>query len=229
VACILEFQPSERVELIAIQPDAMRAQENAYQRLLAGDCPAVFAACDLADSLEPDPRAVVFHGDNLGLRAAALETSMQGAAAVREARRALVLNPHNCNTRIVLASEALEHGELDGANLQIDSLLSEDPVSQRGSTCGVWSSPLGLPGSDRLRGLPSPASEPRRAFGRLHSSRESGPGETDPRRTSCGQAGFADEPACSRAIRKIPTSASGTRPGKNSGDSTPTAFTNFQF
>jgi hypothetical protein len=82
----------------------------------------------MARSRGPVPRAVVFRTRVAGARAFALATGGQREVAVREARRALALHPHDDNARLVLASDLLQHGAMDAAGLQLDSLLTDNPA-----------------------------------------------------------------------------------------------------
>jgi Tfp pilus assembly protein PilF len=132
VACVLQYQPWQTPELIEIAPAASRMQEVGYALLQQEQFDRALATLARADSLEPDPRAVVFHANSAGLRAFAFETSMRFDEAKREARRAIAIDGHNRNARLVLAAEAIRAGELDEADGQLDSLLADDPRDAKG-------------------------------------------------------------------------------------------------
>ena len=130
--CALQYQPFERVEIVAIPAEALRVQEEAYAQLGAQHFAVALAALARADSLARDPRAVVFHAHNISMRAFALEITGNGDEAEREALHALAVYPHDYNARLVLAAEGLQHGHLDAADRQIDTLLADNPGQPAG-------------------------------------------------------------------------------------------------
>jgi tetratricopeptide (TPR) repeat protein len=127
-ACAVQYQPDEPVEIVTLRTDAVIAQSRAYEQIQAADFSAALASLARADSLERDPRAIVFRAKTRGLRAFALELSGQREEALREAEAALALHPHNDNARLVLASEALQRGDVAAGEAQLDTLLADNPT-----------------------------------------------------------------------------------------------------
>src|SRR5207249_11401218 len=65
----VQFQPNGTPQVVLLSPQAMRAQALAYRVMRAHRWAAGVAAVDRADSLLPERRYAVFHGDNAGYRA----------------------------------------------------------------------------------------------------------------------------------------------------------------
>jgi tetratricopeptide (TPR) repeat protein len=122
----VQFQPGREPAIVLLSPDAMHAQDRAYHRIRAGAWEASFPLLAAADSLQPDPRDVVFHGDNAGYRAFALLQLHRHDEAEAEARRALALTSTQRNGMTVLSMVFLLRGELDEALALADHLLRID-------------------------------------------------------------------------------------------------------
>jgi predicted Zn-dependent protease len=123
----VQYQPSGSSQVVLLSPAAMRAQDKAYRALRAHRWLASVAAVDRADSLMPDPRYVVFHGNNAGYRAFAWLQMGRTSDAMAESRRALSLDPLDRNGLLTLASALAATGQLDEALVQVDHLLRIDP------------------------------------------------------------------------------------------------------
>jgi tetratricopeptide (TPR) repeat protein len=123
----VQYQPAGASQVVLLSPAAMRAQDDAYRALRAHRWPESVAAVDHADALLPDPRYVVFHGNNAGYRAFAWLQMGRTAEAEQESRRALSLDPTDRNGLLALASALASRGRLDEALVQVDHLLRIDP------------------------------------------------------------------------------------------------------
>ena len=127
VACVLQYQPWQEPELVSISPLAIRVQEDAWALLQAEQFERALAAFARADSLERDPRAIVFRANNAALRSFAYEASNRFGEARREAVRALAIDAHNRNARLVMVAEAMHVRAFDAADAHLDSLLADYP------------------------------------------------------------------------------------------------------
>ena len=123
----VQFQPGAPTPIVLLPPEAMRAQDRAYRRIVASQWAASFAPLALADSLTADPRYVVFHADNAGYRAFALLQLFRYAEAEAEARRSLALVPTSRNGLLVLGSALATRGRWDEALESVEHLLRLDP------------------------------------------------------------------------------------------------------
>jgi tetratricopeptide (TPR) repeat protein len=110
---------------------AVGAQEDGYALLQRERLDAALAALARADSLERDPRKVVFHAADAGLMAFAYAASGRYDEARREASRALAIYPHNRNARIVLAADAERMNRLEEAEAHLDTLQAVDPYDAK--------------------------------------------------------------------------------------------------
>ncbi len=126
-AASVQFQPGHAHDLVLLPIAASRAQEDAYLALVAKRFDEAIRLYARAESLETDSLAYVFHAENLGGHAFALEMLERPDEAVPIARRALALYPKDVNARLVLASDALVHGRFDEGERWIDALLADDP------------------------------------------------------------------------------------------------------
>ena len=123
----VQFQPGAPTPIVLLPPEAMRAQDRAYRRIVASQWAASFAPLALADSLTPDPGYVVFHADNAGYRAFALLQLFRYVEAEAEARRSLALVPTSRNGLLVLGSALATRGRWDEALENVEHLLRLDP------------------------------------------------------------------------------------------------------
>ncbi|HXS81742.1 MAG TPA: hypothetical protein VN896_03405 [Methylomirabilota bacterium] len=123
----VQYQSLESTPIVLLPPEALRAQDRAYRRIFAGQVAAGLEPLALADSLTPDPRYELFHGDNAGYRAFVLLKLRRYEEAEAEARRALVLVPDQVNGLNVLGTVLLMRGELDAAMQQADRLMRLEP------------------------------------------------------------------------------------------------------
>jgi tetratricopeptide (TPR) repeat protein len=123
----VQFQPRAKTQLVLLSPDAMRAQDRAYRRIVASEFAASLGPLALADSLTPDPAYVVFHADNAGYRAFALLQLHRYDDAGAEARRSLAIMPTERNGLLVLGSVLAMAGRFDEALERIDHLLQIEP------------------------------------------------------------------------------------------------------
>jgi tetratricopeptide (TPR) repeat protein len=126
----VQFQPRAEPAVVLLSPQAMRAQDRAYRRIVADLWDASFEPLALADSLTPDPRFVVFHADNAGYRAFALLHLHRYPEAEAEARRSLELVRTERNGLLVLGSVLAIQGRFDEALEHIDHLLRIDSSNQ---------------------------------------------------------------------------------------------------
>ena len=129
----VQYQPSGSTQVVLLSPDAMRAQDQAYRALRVHRWLESVTALDRADSLTPDPRYVVFHGNNAGYRAFAWLQMGRTQEAEAESRRALSLDPLDRNGMLTLASALAGRGRLDEALVQVDHLLRIDPGQKSAS------------------------------------------------------------------------------------------------
>ena len=111
---------------------AARLQQDAFVLLRRGDKAGALEALAQADRLEPDTHAYVFRADQAGLRAITLLLEGREREALLEARRGAALDHTNRNARQVLAATALNAGQVDEADVQVDSLLLFDPGNAAG-------------------------------------------------------------------------------------------------
>jgi hypothetical protein len=125
--CALAYQPETPDEVVALPPDAVRAQESGHALLQRGHPAEALAVLAHADSLVSDPRAVVFRAGDTALRALASEALGRDREARRLALDALALYRHTPLARLVLGKQAMLVGDLDAAQAQIDSALADDP------------------------------------------------------------------------------------------------------
>jgi len=125
----VQYQPRPRsgAQVVVLSPDAMRAQDLAYRRIEQSEWEASLIALDRADSLTPDPRYEVFHGNNAGYRAFSELQLHRTAEAEAEARRALSIEHVDRNALRTLALALAIEGRLDEALAQVDHLLRIDP------------------------------------------------------------------------------------------------------
>jgi tetratricopeptide (TPR) repeat protein len=129
----VQYQPSGTSQVVLLSPDAMRAQDQAYRALRFHRWLESVAAVDRADSLTPDPRYVIFHGNNAGYRAFAWLQMGRAQEAEAESRRALSLDPLDRNGLLTLASALAGRGRLDEALVQVEHLLRIDPGQKSAS------------------------------------------------------------------------------------------------
>jgi tetratricopeptide (TPR) repeat protein len=123
----LQYQQRGTPQVVILSPEVMRAQDQAYRALRAYRWLESVAAVDRADSLMPDPRAVVFHGNNAGYRAFAWLQMGRIPEAEAESRRALSLDSTDRNGLLTLASALAIRGRLTEALVEVDHLLRIDP------------------------------------------------------------------------------------------------------
>ena len=123
----VQFQPGVSKQVVLLSPDAMRAQDRAYRRIVTRDYAASLEPLALADSLAPDPNYVVFHADNAGYRAFALLQLHRYDEAEAEALRSLALSPTERNGLKVMGSVLAIQGRLDEALENVNHLLELDP------------------------------------------------------------------------------------------------------
>jgi hypothetical protein len=131
-AGVVQFQPGCQREIVLIDPRAGRLQQDAFVLLTRGDNAGVLEALAQADRLEPDAQAYVFHADQAGLRAFTLFLEGRVGEAVPEAHRSVALDRTNANARRVLAAAALQAGQVDEAEVQVDTLLRFTPGDAAG-------------------------------------------------------------------------------------------------
>jgi tetratricopeptide (TPR) repeat protein len=123
----VQFQPGAETPIVLLPPEALRAQDRAYRLIAAHEWSAGFEPLALADSMTPDPRYVVFHGDNAGYRAFALVQLHRYDEAEAEARRSLALIPTGRNGLLVLGTVLGMRGRFEEALQRIDLLLQLEP------------------------------------------------------------------------------------------------------
>ena len=131
VACYLQYQPNAREQLVVLGIEGLRAQLRAYRQIRAGALEAALVSLEHADSLAPDPRFEVFHGNNAAYRAMALLRLGRFEEAEREARVALELDDRDPNawTASVMARRA--RGDIPGAIALVRELLRQQPDHAR--------------------------------------------------------------------------------------------------
>jgi tetratricopeptide (TPR) repeat protein len=129
----VQYQPTGTPQVVLLSPDAMRAQDQAYRALRFHRWLESVTAVDRADSLTPDPRYVIFHGNNAGYRAFAWLQMGRAQEAEAESRRALSLDPLDRNGLLTLASALAGRGRLDEALVQVEHLLRIDPGQKSAS------------------------------------------------------------------------------------------------
>jgi hypothetical protein len=127
VTCFLQYQPGAREQLVVLGIDGLRAQLRAYRQLRAGAPEAALVSLALADSLAPDERFEVFHGNNAAYRAQACLALGRVDEAEREARRALELDDHDLNAWSATSRVRIARGDLDGAIAAVKELLDRQP------------------------------------------------------------------------------------------------------
>jgi len=127
VTCYLQYQPKGREQLVVLGIDGLRAQLRAYRQLRAGAPEAALASLAQADSLAPDPRFEVFHGNNAAYRAQACLALGRLDDAEREARRALELDDWDPNAWSATARVRSARGDVDGAIAAVHQLLERQP------------------------------------------------------------------------------------------------------
>jgi tetratricopeptide (TPR) repeat protein len=131
VACYLQFQPRARERIVVLGIDGLRAQLRAYRQLTAGATEAALASLARADSLAPDERFEVFHGNNAGYRAQALLVLGRLDEAEHEARRAIELDDEDPNGWFATARVRQARGDLDGAIAAARGLVDRKPGDAR--------------------------------------------------------------------------------------------------
>ncbi len=161
VGCVLEYQPWASTELVDLDLQALIALEDGYALLLRRQFDAALASLARADSLERDPRKVVFRAATVGLVAFAYATSGRYDEARRQANRALVIYPHNRNARIVLAADAERMGRLEEAEAQLDTIQADDPSDAKAAAMrGEIAAMRGLPPATGRAPTEQPSTEP---------------------------------------------------------------------
>ena len=123
----VQFQPRGTPQVLLLSPAAMRAQDQAYRQLRARQWTAGVTALDHADSLLPEARYRVFHGNNAGYRASAWLQMGRTEDALAESRRALLLDDLDPNAYRTLASALAIRGQLDEALAELEELLRIAP------------------------------------------------------------------------------------------------------
>jgi len=123
----VQFQPHGTPQVVVLPPAAMRAQQFAYRELRAHRWQAGVAAVDHADSLLPDPRYSLFHGDNAGYRAFGWLELGRTDDAVAECRRAMTLDDLEPNAFHTLAKGLALQGHVDEALAVLDEWLRIRP------------------------------------------------------------------------------------------------------
>jgi tetratricopeptide (TPR) repeat protein len=127
VVAFIDYQPPPHAPVAVLDPDALRWMGIAKEHLLAGRAEPALVALARADSLERDPSAAIFLGDNAGRRAAALISVGRYDEAEREARTALRTSRLDVGARYVLALTWLAKKDRPRALAEIDSLLRVAP------------------------------------------------------------------------------------------------------
>ncbi|HTR96498.1 MAG TPA: hypothetical protein VMH61_01230 [Candidatus Acidoferrales bacterium] len=125
---VAQFQSRQAREVALVRPDAALLQSKAIADFRAGRYDSCLGEFTRADSLEPDPRAVVFHSESAGARAYALGMLERYDAARAEALRARAIDADNINARLVLVILDLGERRYDRAEALLDSLLADAPT-----------------------------------------------------------------------------------------------------
>jgi len=127
VTCYLQYQPNARERIVVLGIDGLRAQLRAYRQLRAGAPEAALVSLALADSLAPDERFEVFHGNNAAYRAQACLVLGRVDDAEREARRAIELDDRDPNAWFATSRVRMARGDLEGAIAAVQELLDRQP------------------------------------------------------------------------------------------------------
>lgn len=127
VRALIQYQPRMRPEVVVVPPTAAALQERAFRAIRDGRPDPAVALLDAADAAAPDSSLRVFHASNAGLRAFAWSTQGRVDDALREARRALALDPADLNGRMALAGTLAAQGRLDEAAAEVERLLADHP------------------------------------------------------------------------------------------------------
>src|SRR5262249_28970579 len=109
---VLQYQYLHQPQLVVLNPAAMRAVLEAETMLSRTSGPRVREMLLQADSLVPDPRAVVFHGTMLHIHALSLYLDGHTREALAEEQRVLAILPEKYDARYLLAYDAKQRGDL---------------------------------------------------------------------------------------------------------------------
>lgn len=129
---VLEFEPDQQPQVMALAPGAASAYLDAVQDLAANVTDRALARLALADSLQHDRRARVFLAAIAGKRALAELGRDDLAGARAAAESSLRLWRDGNDARYVLATLAIVDGRLPEAHAQLDSLLARYPFDLSG-------------------------------------------------------------------------------------------------
>ena len=127
VITVVNYQPDISPEIVLLSPAATLAQDSGYVAIQAGRFDDAIAAFDRGDALETNPDARLFHATGRGLRGFAALSLGRLEWARADAESALVFDPHETNSRRVLANLLMLDARLDEAQRQLDTLLTEAP------------------------------------------------------------------------------------------------------
>lgn len=129
LAAVVEYEPRSTPQMVVVEPAAMLALLRATRLMSTGAWDSVLVELDLADSLERDPAARVFHGFVAGKRSAALARFGRYDLAEREGLRSLALWRNAPDARLTLAGVWALQGRLAEAEAELDTLLLHYPAN----------------------------------------------------------------------------------------------------
>jgi hypothetical protein len=129
---IAEFEPSGPPQIVLLNPAAMAHVTQSLELTAKDDWQGALAELARADSVEPEPRARLFHAQVAGRRAMLQLLHGSPLDAEREARHSLALWSDGDDARLTLALLESARGRLDEAEAQVDTLLYVYPENKGG-------------------------------------------------------------------------------------------------
>lgn len=124
---IVEFQPDASPQMVLVEPPAMKNYLDGIALLRGGEYESALQALSRADSLQRDRRAGVFLGSVMGGQGRALLGQGRLDEAERAARVGAALWSQNVFTHYVLGVVRYLRGDVDQAEIHIDSMLGFRP------------------------------------------------------------------------------------------------------
>jgi len=124
---VLEFEPEQSPQVVALDPGAVAEYLAADRDLAAESTDMALARFSRADELQRDRRARVFLAGIRGKRALAHLALGHDGEARSEAESSLVGWQDGSDARYVLAVLAISEGRLAEAHAHLDSLLARYP------------------------------------------------------------------------------------------------------